>query len=215
MGSLDERKLSETGVATDFSKEDAILYVNGKRYVLPPDAAHRTLLEYLRGWFHSIHFASRFRNSIFPVLYPLSILSCQTFALGSIGFDNVAVLLNNMCGWGVTSLMKDVHNTSSSSSAPQTIRREPMRLSSSSAFWETTVPNIHCIHLPNPREEWTLKSKLSCQPFGLISFCFGVAVSCNVVVNNLDVRGVLSSLKDANNTSRVVALKLFGESQWG
>lgn len=101
MGSLDERKLSETGVATDFSKEDAILYVNGKRYVLPPDAAHRTLLEYLRGWFHSIHFASQFRNNLFSLfttlcqcsrvkpflLFPLGFIvlrcSCTTWVVGA------------------------------------------------------------------------------------------------------------------------------------
>lgn len=136
MGSLGERKLTETGAATDFSKEDAILYVNGKRYVLPPDAAHRTLLEYLRGWFYSIHFASQFRNNPFPVLHPLSMLSCQTFALVSIGFDNVSVILNNLGGWAVTTLMKDVHNAIISSSASQALRREPMRLSFSSAFWK-------------------------------------------------------------------------------
>lgn len=34
----------------EFAKEgDVILYVNGKCHVLPPDVAHQTLLEYLRG----------------------------------------------------------------------------------------------------------------------------------------------------------------------
>lgn len=41
MGSLDEEAL-ESCVS------QPILFVNGKRYVLPDDAAHRTLLEYLR-----------------------------------------------------------------------------------------------------------------------------------------------------------------------
>jgi hypothetical protein len=44
-------------------------------------------------------------------------LSCQTFPLVSIGFYSVAVLLNNISGWGVTSLTKDIHNTNSSSSS--------------------------------------------------------------------------------------------------
>ena len=34
----------------EFAKpEDVLLYVNGKCHVLPPDVAHQTLLEYLRG----------------------------------------------------------------------------------------------------------------------------------------------------------------------
>lgn len=78
MGSLDERGLlSETAVATEFSKEDAILYVNGKRYVLPPDAAHRTLLEYLRGWLVSFHpiLLPNFKVNLAPFLHRLSMLS--------------------------------------------------------------------------------------------------------------------------------------------
>lgn len=70
MGSLDERKLSETGAATDFSKEDAILYVNGKRYVLPPDAAHRTLLEYLRGLVSFHPFCLPIQKQSFPCSLP-------------------------------------------------------------------------------------------------------------------------------------------------
>lgn len=47
MGSLG----ASTFDVDEYAKDDAIVYVNGKRHVLPPDSAHRTLLEYLRGLF--------------------------------------------------------------------------------------------------------------------------------------------------------------------
>ncbi|KAG0623191.1 hypothetical protein M758_3G155300 [Ceratodon purpureus] len=49
MGSLDAPSVVETEVMEFAKPEDVILYVNGKCHVLPPDVAHQTLLEYLRG----------------------------------------------------------------------------------------------------------------------------------------------------------------------
>lgn len=54
MGSLDAPSIgAELADTVEFAKgEDVILFVNGKRYVLPLDIAHLTLLEYLRGSTH-------------------------------------------------------------------------------------------------------------------------------------------------------------------
>ncbi len=51
MGSLDAPSIeAELTASVEFAKEeDVVLYVNGKRFALPPDVAHLTLLEYLRG----------------------------------------------------------------------------------------------------------------------------------------------------------------------
>lgn len=50
MGSLDAPSLGVAVAPVEYAKEeDILLYVNGKRYVLPPNIAHQTLLEYLRG----------------------------------------------------------------------------------------------------------------------------------------------------------------------
>lgn len=49
MGSLkQEEELEAIGVEEE-SKQEAILYVNGVRRLLPDGLAHLTLLEYLRG----------------------------------------------------------------------------------------------------------------------------------------------------------------------
>ena len=58
MGSLDAPRAvgAELVEPVEFAKEeDVILYVNGKCHVLPPNVAHQTLLEYLRG----AHFSHR------------------------------------------------------------------------------------------------------------------------------------------------------------
>ena len=47
MGSL--KSDEEAGVVVEMESNEAILYVNGVRRVLPDGLAHLTLLEYLRG----------------------------------------------------------------------------------------------------------------------------------------------------------------------
>jgi len=47
MGSL--KSDEEAGVVAEMESNEAILYVNGVRHVLPDGLAHLTLLEYLRG----------------------------------------------------------------------------------------------------------------------------------------------------------------------
>jgi hypothetical protein len=49
MGSLDAPRAVEAELVEFAKEEDVILYVNGRCHVLPPNVAHQTLLEYLRG----------------------------------------------------------------------------------------------------------------------------------------------------------------------
>lgn len=48
MGSFTKAAEEETAAAEDWS-EEAVIYVNGVRRVLPDGLAHLTLLQYLRG----------------------------------------------------------------------------------------------------------------------------------------------------------------------
>lgn len=63
MGSLmRENEMERVDAESQFELQEAILYVNGVRRVLPDGLAHFTLLEYLRG--------NRFLT-YFPVTFPI------------------------------------------------------------------------------------------------------------------------------------------------